>query len=128
MAHWKSMMDREFLYAFDLQGREVDVRIAKISGDTITGVGGKKSKKPKVWFDGKEKPLILNATNCKTIAKIVGSDDTDKWIGQWVTLFPTTCQAAGGETVDCIRIRPVAPKRRERGSVNDVPADPGGPT
>lgn len=130
MAHWKSFCDREFLYSFDLQGRDVDVKIAKVTGGEITGTGGKKSKKPKIYFEGKEKPLIANPTNCKTIASIVGDPDVEKWVGQWITLFPTTCQGLSGETVDCIRVRPRAPQRTEggggsraRGSVNQ-PADP----
>lgn len=111
MAHWKSMMDpKDFLYAFDLQGRDVNVQIDRVVAGEVVGEAGRKSKKPKCFFAGKSKPLILNATNCKTIALLTGSNEVEAWAGQWVTLYPTTTQSADGKTVDCIRIRTRAPK------------------
>ncbi len=77
----------------------------------VVGAGGKKSKKPRAFFRGKKKPLVLNATNCKAITAIVGSPDVERWAGQWITLFPTTCQATTGETVECIRVKPQAPMK-----------------
>ncbi len=109
MAHWKSMTETEWLYAFDLEGKERVVQIEKVVGGTLIGEGGRKTKKPCVHFKGVPKPLALNATNAKMISSVVGSPDVEKWPGQWVTLFPTQCQSPKGETVDCIRIRPKAP-------------------
>lgn len=109
MPHWKSMMDRDFIFAFDLNGKEVAVTISRVEAGTLSGSGGRKAKKPVVYFEGKEKGLALNATNCKTIAKLYGNY-TEKWIGKQVTLYPTTTEMAG-ETVECIRIRPTAPRR-----------------
>jgi len=106
--HWRSMMDeKEYLFAFDLQGREVTVTIEKISGGEVIGDKGKKSKKPVAKFEGKEKKLILNVTNCKTIAQLYGND-TAAWAGKKIMLYATTTQN-GGETVECIRVRPKEP-------------------
>lgn len=123
MAHWKSMMERDFLFAFDLQGKDVTLVIDRVVGGELTGSGGKKAKKPICYFkrpNGKavEKPLALNATNCKCIAGMYGND-TDGWKDKLVTLFPTTT-TFGAEQVDCIRIRPKVPevskaKQREPG-------------
>jgi hypothetical protein len=85
------------------------VQIESVAGGTLVGEKGRKTKKPFVRFKGIEKPLALNATNAKTIAAIVGSNDTERWIGQWLTLYPSTTQDPNGATVDCIRIRPKAP-------------------
>ena len=109
MPHWKSMMDRDFIFAFDLNGRDVTVEISRVEAGSLTGQGGRKAKKPVVYFAGKEKGLALNATNCKTIASLYGNY-TEKWIGKSITLYPTTTQM-GGETMECIRIRPAVPKR-----------------
>ena len=109
MPHYKSMFDNQWLFAFDLQGKERHVQIDKVEAGTLIGQGGRKSKKPCVYFKGVEKPLALNATNAKAIAAIAGSPDTDKWVGQWITLYPTQCQSPTGETTDCIRVRPKAP-------------------
>lgn len=109
MPHWKSLTDTTYLFAFDLQGKERHVQIDRVVGGELVGPGGRKTKKPCVFFKGVEKPLALNATNAKTIVAIVGDPLTEKWVGQWVTLYPTQCQAPDGTTVECVRIRPKAP-------------------
>jgi hypothetical protein len=123
--HWKSHMDRDYLFAFDLNGKDVTLTIDRVVGGEIVGPGGKKSKKPLCYFrEGREKkPLGLNSTNCKAIAALYGND-TDGWVGKRITLFPTTTQM-GGETVDCIRVRPRAPADAPRGSraAPSAPAD-----
>lgn len=103
------MMDRDYLFAFDLQGKDCTVTIERVTGGEIKGTGGKKSKKPLCYFrESKDKrPLGLNSTNCKTIAVMYGND-TAEWVGKRVTLYPTTTNF-GGETVDCIRVRPGIP-------------------
>lgn len=116
--HWKSMTDREYIYAFDLNGKDAVVTIARVEAGTLTAAGGKKSKKPVVYFEGKEKGLALNATNAKTIAALY-SPYVEKWIGKKVTLYPTVTQM-GGETLECIRIRNVAPGGKAKPSGDDV--------
>lgn len=110
MAHWRTLMDeREFLYACDLPtDRDVIVTIARVTAGKVVGEGGKTSKKPVVYFAGKNKPLALNVSNAKTIEKLCGTFDTSKWIGKRVALYVTQTKF-GGETVDCIRIRPTIP-------------------
>jgi hypothetical protein len=78
-----------------------------VHGGELVGPGGKKSKKPLCYFRNVPKPLGLNATNCKTIAALYGND-TDGWVGKRITLYPTTTQM-GGETVECVRVRPRVP-------------------
>ena len=109
--HWKSLTERDFIYAFDLNGKDVTVTIRKVVQGELTSTGGRKTKKPVVYFEGKEKGLALNSTNAKTIASLYGNY-VEKWAGQSVTLFPTTTQM-GGETVECIRIRPQVPRAKQ---------------
>lgn len=103
------MCDRDYLFAFDLKGRDVTVTIDRVTAGELTALGGRKSKKPLCYFRESQsgKPLALNATNCKTIAAMYGND-TDAWVGKRITLYPTTTQMAG-ETVECIRVRNVVP-------------------
>ena len=105
----RTMFDKAYLYAYDLQGRDVTVTIAKVVGGTLTGQGGKSSKKPIVFFNGTKKGLALNITNAKTIASMYGGFESEKWIGKKVTLYPTTTQF-GSQTMECIRVRPSIPK------------------
>jgi len=116
----RSMYDKEFLYAYDLQGRDVTVVITRVTQGKLVGTGGKSSKKPVLYFKGKEKGLGLCITNARTIAAIYGGFDAEKWIGKAITLFPTTTQF-GGQTVDCIRIRPAKPGRDAK--IDDKPVD-----
>lgn len=108
--------DKEHLYAFDLEGREVNIQIEKVSAGELMGEKGRKSKKPMIKFVGKDKKLAVNKTNGKTIAKLYGKD-TDDWAGKWITIYPTTTEF-GGETMDCIRVKPVAPQPRTNGKGN----------
>ena len=80
MPHWKSMMDKEYLGHWDLDGKDVTVEIASVSGDEIPSKHGKK-KKPVIAFKGAEKKLIANTTNCTVIEGMYGSD-VDEWIGK----------------------------------------------
>jgi hypothetical protein len=106
--------DKEHLYAYDLDGREVAVQIEKVFAGELIGEKGRKSKKPMIKFVGKDKKLAVNKTNGKTIAKLYGKN-TDDWEGQWITIYPTTTEF-GGETMDCIRVKPVAPQPRGNGN------------
>jgi hypothetical protein len=112
------MLDKEFLYHFDLDGRDVSVCIDRVTPGEVPGENGKKSRKPLVYFKNKNKPLALNITNIRTIAAITGSFDSARWVGAWITLYPTTTQF-GPRTVECIRVRPSAPKRGKTSTVLD---------
>lgn len=107
----RQLFDKEYLYAYDLQGKDVTVVIESVRGGTLVGTGGKSNKKPVVRFRGKEKALALNITNARVIAGLYGGFDAEQWIGKSVTLYPTTT-TFGSQTVECIRIRNVKPKGR----------------
>ena len=119
------MMHRDYLFAFDLQGRDCTVTIAKVTGGEITGSGGKKTKKPLCYFreSKDQRPLGLNSTNCKIIAAMYGND-TANWVGKRITLYPTQT-SFGSETVDCIRVRPGIPSDKAKaGELATAPAEP----
>ena len=111
MTDYRGMFDREYLGAWDLQGRDVTLTITRCVAGELTGSGGKKAKKPLVYFKGKggteTKPLALNKTNGKLIAGMYGPDTT-AWVGKKITIYATTT-SFGGDTVECIRVRPGIP-------------------
>ena len=115
----RKFYDKSYIYAYDLEGRDVTVEIVRVVGGTLVGTGGKSNKKPVLYFKGTEKGLALNITNARVIAGLYGGFDSEKWIGKRVTLYPTTT-TFGSQTVDCIRIRPAAPKGKSEAIREDV--------
>ena len=107
MPDWRSMYDRNYIAAFDLNGKDVTLEIEKVEGVTLTSQKGT-NKKPVVRFKGAEKGFVLNKTNGRVISRLFGND-TAQWVGKSITLYPSTVEA-GGETMDCIRVRPSVPK------------------
>lgn len=102
--HWKVLQNPDYIGAYWLPpGDDVTVTIDYVVREVITGTGGKKEECTVAHLQG-VKPFILNATNCKTIAKLYGNYIED-WAGKQITLFATTTKM-GGETVECLRIRP----------------------
>lgn len=112
MTHYRSLMDHEFLGAWDLQrdGRPVEVTI------TIGAVGlvdvfdpknpGAKEKTRKLAITPKERPerkLIVGKTNGDLIAALHGTD-CDAWIGKRITLYPAET-TLGRERVEAIRVK-----------------------
>lgn len=115
MTDVRTMYDKEFLYAYDLQGRDVTAVIERVKPGKLVGEGGKASKKPVIYFAGKEKGLALNITNARTIAGMYGSFEVEKWVGKAITMYATTT-TFGSKTVDCIRIRNVIPVGARNGN------------
>lgn len=102
--HWKRLQNPDYIGAYWLPpGEDVTVTIDYVVREQITGTGGKKEECTVAHLVN-AKPFILNATNCKTIAKLYGNFIED-WAGSQITLFATTTKM-GGETVECLRIRP----------------------
>ena len=97
----------KYLKASDLKNQDATVTI---SGVVLEDVGseGKKEEKAVVYFQGKDRGLVLNKTNSGVISDLYG-DETDNWVGKMITMFPTQTDFAG-KSVECIRIRINAPQ------------------
>jgi hypothetical protein len=127
MPDFRSMYDSNYLYAFDLKGRDVavtikDVKVAKLRS---SDKNKPEQKKPVIHFKEShdERGLVLCKTNGKLIAGIYGND-TDAWLGKRITLFPARVEAFGA-TVDAIRIRPTAPgKAAKPGEFSEAQSAP----
>ena len=60
----------------------------------------------------KLKPMILNATNSKEVAKITGSPFIEDWQGVRIVVYVDKAVRFGKDTVEGLRLRP-APTRRQ---------------
>ena len=89
-------------------------------------MGDDGKQKPVIYFRGKEKGLVCNATNYDVIADAYG-DETDDWAGQPIELYPTKVPFKG-QLTDAIRVRipqakpEPAPSRRQHLSRHRLPS------
>jgi hypothetical protein len=58
------------------------------------------------------KPMILNATNNKTIAKLFKTPYIEQWAGRKIQIYTEKVKAFG-EVWDALRIRPFLPVEKE---------------
>jgi hypothetical protein len=75
--------------------------------------------KPVLYFQHprEAKALVLNKTNWKTIADVLGTDETDDWGGKQITLYATEVESFG-ETVLAVRVRMKKPSTKANGNGN----------
>lgn len=59
------------------------------------------------------KPLVLNTTNNKTIAKVLKTPYVEQWTGKKIQLFVQPNVKAFGDVVDAVRVRPFLPVEKE---------------
>jgi hypothetical protein len=103
-------LDNELLYpsnyigAADCKGKDVSLTIENVQIDELMLVGGKKQKKPVLYFEKTVKMLVLNKTNATVISEQHGTE-AKGWIGKRITIYPTTTRCKG-KTVPCVRVRP----------------------
>ena len=84
----KNVFPSPWLYAEDLQGRRVEVEIVDCRMDKCFNQKINDHEMKLTIGFGRSKRLILNKTQALTIAQIVGSPETDDWIGKRIALRP----------------------------------------
>lgn len=94
----------DYLRAADLGGRNVTVTMERVE---MKDFGG--DFKPVLYFEGKQRGLVLNKTNSGTISDAYG-DETEEWAGQQIVLFEATVEFQG-RRVPAIRVK--APPRKQ---------------
>lgn len=90
----------KYLKAADIKGRPpIAVTISHVA---LEEIGDDKTLKPVLYFQGKEKGVVLNKTNGSMIAHTHGPE-TDGWVGKQILL---RCEGVSfrGQIVDSIRV------------------------
>ena len=98
-----SAFPSNYLKAADLNGGNVRVTMNHVAMEDIGG-----DHKPVLYFQGKERGLVLNKTNANNISIAYG-DETDQWSGRELILYPTWVDFQGRST-EAIRVRAPQPK------------------
>lgn len=106
MPNINDVFPSKYLKASDLGGAE---RVVTISHVDFEPVGPDREMKAVIYFNGKQKGMVVNKTNANAVASISGSALTEDWAGTRVALYPTEASFAGN-TYEVVRIRrPKAP-------------------
>jgi hypothetical protein len=92
----------KYLKASDLQGRDVTVKMGRVEQEKVGD-----DMKLIMYFQGKEKGMVLNKTNANAISDIYGGE-TEDWYGQTIILFEQMVDFQG-KRVPGLRVR--APRR-----------------
>jgi hypothetical protein len=100
--HIDSAFPSTYLKASDLQGRNVTVKMGRVEQEKIGD-----DMKLILYFQGKEKGVVLNKTNANNVAAIYGGE-TEDWYGKEITLVEAMVDFQG-KSVPAIRMR--APPR-----------------
>lgn len=117
-----SAFPSNYLKHEDLNGRHVAVTIERVVVETV-GQGEDKETKPVLYFRNGSKGMTLNKTNAETITELLGTDETDEWIGKRVVLYHDKNVMFGGKKVGGIRIM-AAPQGSGNGARPAPPPPP----
>src|SRR3990172_11096601 len=96
-----NLFPSKYLKSGDLE-EDLTLTIKSITQENI-GQGEKQEVKPILYFSETEKGMVLNKTNCTTIANLYGPE-TDAWPGKRITVFATEVDFAGKQTL-ALRVR-----------------------
>ncbi len=99
----------KYLKAADLPRDGIGITIKSISRELVGD-----DVRPVAKLHGHTKSLALNPTNWDLIVDLLREEDSDRWIGREIPIYPTQCPYKG-EIVDCIRVRERAPVEQRPG-------------
>ena len=102
-----------YIKSADLRGEMVKVIIDEVKTEEIGS-----DRKLVMYFKGKEKGMVLNKTNARTIGDVYG-DDTDEWLGKEIELFAMKVDFQG-RMVDGLRVR-VSTRSHRKNSASVAP-------
>ena len=114
-------LDANFIYAGDLDGKEVMLTIDRVSpAGTVKRADGRLIDKPTVYFKETGRGLVMCKTNMRRV-QLAHGNEMDRWPGKKIAIYPTTTEIATSaaeqagcailatkgrmSTVPCIRVK-----------------------
>ena len=104
MAKIGEMIESKYLKQTDVDA-DVVVTIEKVGKANVAREGDEPEYKWLIRFTEFKKPMVLNSTNIKRLAKACNSDNTDQWTGKQVVLYVDPDVEFAGNVVGGLRIR-----------------------
>lgn len=121
--NWRNHYGFRFMSSEDLEdGQEVTLTISGCTREAAVNPVTKEEKELiALHFEETDRMMALNVTNAKTIQKLVGTPQVDKWAGSPLTIYKDRVMAFGSMK-DCIRVKQAA-KRRGVAAVQQASAE-----
>lgn len=109
--HFKKLMNPNYLGAYSLDdGEDIILTIRNVKKEDVIGADGKKEEcMVCYWKESNTLPMIVNATNAKTIAKLLKTPYIEEWTGQKIQIGTERVKAFG-EVVEALRVRKTLPE------------------
>ena len=108
--HWKKLINPDYLGAYSLDpGKDMVLTIKVVRKEMVTGADGKKEECIVCYWQEEQKPMILNVTNCKMIAKLLKTPYIERWAGHRIQIGSEVVSAFG-EKVEALRVRNTLPE------------------
>jgi hypothetical protein len=105
VTHWKKLTNPNYIGAHDLQpGQELKITIESVAQEMVKNMEGKDESCIVAKIKGAKKPMILNKTNCKLIAKVTESPYIEDWAGKSIIIYVAKVRAFG-EMVEALRVK-----------------------
>ena len=111
LTHYRKVFKSDHLGCADLEefqesGSNLVFTISHVNQERGAKVAGRKIDANIAYFHEKIKPLVLNATNSKTLSKLADSCFIENWKNIPVQLYIEPTAALKGEVVGGVRISP----------------------
>ena len=110
---FRKYMNKNYLGSWDVpKGSDLILTIDHVEQNDIKNERGTERKLTLHFRERDYKPMILNTTNSKRIAKAYNSNDVETWENKKIAIYTENVTAFGG-TTDALRIRDYPPKADE---------------
>lgn len=85
--HWKKLTNPNYLGAYSIEnGQDLILTIKYVQEEKVICPDGKKDDCVVCHFSENVKPMILNATNMKTITKLYKTPYIEEWTGKKIQI------------------------------------------
>lgn len=106
MTRFHDIVPTKYICFEDLRGQDVTVTVRAFAAEKMFA-NGKQQIRPVLYFEGKAKGMVVNATINDTLTALYGPE-LEGWVGKRITIYPTTDDRGGQERM-VVRVRPTVP-------------------
>lgn len=112
MPNWRTEFKSNYLGSHLMpNGQDMILTIKEVRAEELMSTDGKEKHSLVCYFqENGVLPMVLNKTNCRTIAKLFKENDYLKWSGKRISVYVDHAVKAFGDTVDGLRIRNKIPE------------------